>query len=96
MFTLYLETVLKEVRNKIRAHFLRRRRGFFKQKTINLTEVEKILKKWNLHLNNDKTEVLTIERNNDEWKSCKKLGMYSTREKNGKGEKPFRLQRWQS
>ena len=48
---------------------------FLSKKGIDLTEVEKILKKWNLYINNDKTEVSTIERNNYEWKSCKKLGM---------------------
>ena len=32
-------------------------------------------------MNNEKTEVLTMERSNDGWKSCKKLGMLlNTRE----------------
>ena len=48
---------------------------------IDLTKVEKILKKWNLYMNNDKTEFLTIERNNNELRSCKELGMLlNTRE----------------
>ena len=77
MFTLYLETVLKEVRNKIRTQDISYTDDvdFLRKEFIELPEVKKILKKRNLHMNNDKTEVLTIERINDEWKSCKKLGM---------------------
>ena len=52
------------------------------------------MEKWNLHMDNDKTEAMTTEKNNDEWKSCESQACYSTREKNGKEGKPFRLQRW--
>ena len=63
---------------------------------FDLTEVEKISKKWIFHMNNGKIEVLTIIRNNDEWKICKIIGMLLKQEKNEKGEKSFRLQRWRS
>ena len=61
MFTLYLETVLKEVRNKIRVQDISNADDvdFLSKEGIDLTEVEKILRKWNLYMNNDKTEVLT-------------------------------------
>ena len=98
MFTLYLETVLKKVRNKIREQniFYAYDVDFLSKEGIFLIQVEKNLKKWNFHMNNGKTVVLTIIRNNNEWKSCKKLGMLLNQEKNVRREKPFRLQRWRS
>ena len=77
MFTLYLEIVIKKVGIKTSAQDISYADDvdLLSKKGIDLTEVEKVLKKWNLHMNNDKTKVLIIERNNDAWKSCKKLGM---------------------
>ena len=63
MFTLYLEPILKKVKNKIRGQdiFYADYVDFLSKEGTDLTEVEKILKKWNLHINNEKTEVLTKE-----------------------------------
>ena len=68
LFTLYLETVLKEVRNKIRAQDISYADDvdFSSKEGINFTKVKKIFKKRFFHTNNDKTEVLTIERNSGE------------------------------
>ena len=85
LFTVYLETALRDLRHKLPTTARLTRELIYaddadlvfdseEEARLHIPIISDTLRKWNLKVNEAKTEITTVDRNQEEWKSIRKLG----------------------